>query len=141
MQRFFPIILLLAFASCSGSEWGTELSKETDVGLATMFYSEAVDVETAQKVFDSLVDANYNFASNLPEQVDLVDGVLTLRLGNDNKSSILEILEIGYDSGVINYMKRLAAHVSSAVGTPVDIILCRKTLDDAFFEVKWVEGK
>lgn len=141
MKRLLPVTLLLAFAACSGSEWGTELSQETNVGTATMFYSDAVDEETAQKVFQAMIDANYNFASDLPEQVDMIEGVLTLRLGNDNKSSILEIMEIGYESGVISYMEGLAAHVSSAVGTPVDIILCKKTLDDAFFEVKWGGGK
>lgn len=141
MKRILPTILLLAFAACSGSEWGTELSQETNVATATMFYSDAVDVETAQKVFDALIDANYNFASNLPEQVDMVEGVLTLRLCNDNKSSVQEVLDMGYESGVISYMKGLASHVSSATGTPVDIFLCRLTLDDVFFKVKWGSDK
>ncbi|MHC4822602.1 MAG: hypothetical protein ACYTEP_01125 [Planctomycetota bacterium] len=143
MKRLLPktLILLFALGACSGSEWGTELSQETRVGTATMFYSSNVDVETAQKVFQAMIDADYNFASDLPEQVDMIDGVLTLRLGNDNKNSVAEIMEMGYESGIISYMQGLAAFVSKATGTPVDIILCRLTLDDEFFEVKWGSAK
>jgi len=107
-----------------------------------MFYTENVDPALAQKVFDRMIEANYNFASNLPEQLDRVDGRLVLRLGNDNEDSIADVIANGEESGVTNYMHGLAYFVSEAVGgESVDIILCRKTLDDPYYTVVWDEGK
>ncbi len=135
-------LLVSALVSCSGSSWGKELKKDAHYGRATMFYTENVDPALAQKVFDRMIEANYNFASNLPEQLDRVDGRLVLRLGNDNEDSIAEAIAIGEESGVISYMHGLAFVLAEAAGgEPVDIILCRESLDDPFYTVVWDEGK
>ena len=135
-------LLASALVSCSGSSWGKELKKDAHYGRATMFYTENVDPALAQKVFDRMIEANYNFASNLPEQLDRVDGRLVLRLGNDNEDSIADVIANGEESGVTNYMHGLAYFVSEAVGgESVDIILCRESLDDPFYTVVWDEGK
>lgn len=89
-----------------------------------------------------MIEANYNFASNLPEQIDRIDGRLTLRLGNDNEESIAEMIADGEESGVTNYMHGLAYVISQeAGGEPVDIIMCRESLDDSFYTVVWTEDK
>lgn len=135
-----PALLLASLAACGSSEssWGTEMVKETPVATATMFYSAAVDAALADKLFQAMVDANYNFASNLPEQIDRIEGVLTLRLGNDNEESIAEIIKEGESNGAVSYFHGLANHLSPlAEGEPIDIILCRKDLADEFYTVKW----
>lgn len=147
-MRTKPFIWILmpllggTLVSCGGPEWGTELKKDTNYGRATMFSSEAVDQALAQKVFDRMIEANYNFASNLPEQIDRIDGRLTLRLGNDNEESIAEVIATGEESGVTNYMHGLAYVLAEAAGgEPLDIILCRESLDDPFYTVVWTEDK
>ncbi len=141
MRFAFCIVVFLAalLPSCSGgTSWGEEMSLETPVGTATLFRSEEVSVVTAATAFQAMVDANYNFASNLPEQIDRIDGRLTLRLGNDNEDSIASIIADGEDDGAVSYAHGLAGVVSQAVGgEEVDIILCRKKLDDEFYTVKW----
>ena len=128
-----------AFISCSsGSSWGVEMEGVTPAGTATMFHTEAVKPELARKVFDAMMAANYNFASNLPEQIDRVDGRLNLRLGNDNQDSIAEILGNGESDGAVKYMHNLAKMISqTAGGEAVDVILCRTDLNDAFYTVVW----
>lgn len=134
-------LLAGTLVSCGGPDWGAELKKDTNFGRATMFYTENVDQALAQKVFDRMIEANYNFASNLAEQLDRIDGRLTLRLGNDNEDSIAEVIATGEESGVTSYMHGLAYVLSQAVGgEPVDIILCRESLDDSFYTVVWDEG-
>lgn len=128
--------------SCGGSSWGEELTKDTFYGRASIFYSDGVDAALAQKIFDRMIEANYNFASNLPEQIDRVDGRLLLRLGNDNEESIAEVIETGEESGVVSYMHGLAYVISQeSAGEPVDIVLCRESLGDSFYTVVWDEGK
>ena len=141
-MRAFPLaslLLLLPCAACGNGEskWGTEMSQVTPVTTATMFYTEAVDAALAQTVFQAMTDANYNFASDLPEQVDRIQGRLSLRLGNDNKDSIASMLADPED-GAISYFHGLAWQVSQAAGgEEVDIILCRESLDDAFMTIAW----
>lgn len=126
------------FACSSGSEWGTELVRDVHDYQATMYYSDAVDPAVANEVFDAMVEMNYNFRSDLPEQLDRVDGRLTLRLGNDNPDTIAAVIRDGEDEGAVNYMHGLAYVVSQAVGgEPVDVILCRETLDDPYYTVVW----
>lgn len=137
--------LSLAFccASCGNgaSSWGTEMTRESEMVTATMYYSDAVDPALAEKVFQAMMDGAYNFASNLPEQVDRVDGRLTLRLGNDNKDSIASMIADPTD-GAISYFHGLAGHLSRAVGgEEVDIVLCRETLDDVFLTLAWDQSK
>ncbi len=131
-------LLPLLLGACGGSEWGTELSQQTPQCLATIYHSEAVDPALAQQVFQAMIDGQYNFASGLPEQIDRVDGRLTLRLGNDNEESMASVLANGEDDGVVSYMRGLASHVSQAVGgEPVDIVLCRKVLSEPYYTVVW----
>lgn len=102
-----------------------------------MYYSSAVDPALAEKVFAAMVDGAYNFASDLPEQVDRINGRLTLRLCNDNKESIAAMLADPED-GAIKYFHGLAGHVSRAIeGEQVDIILCREELADEFMTIAW----
>ena len=130
-------LLLLALTAC-GSKWGVEMVQETDAGRATMYRGEAISVPDANKVFSTLSSHGYNFNSDLPEQVDRVDGVLTLRLGNDNEESIADVLKEGEECGVVSYMHGLAKTISAAMGgEPVDIVLCRESLDEPFYTVKW----
>lgn len=140
MRKTILLSLLLCVACPAGSDWGTELSREFGDTQATMFHSASVDAELAGKVLDAMVAANYNFYSDLPEQLDRVDGRLVLRLGNDNEESLTEVLDEGEESGVVNYMHGLAWQVSQAAGgEPVDVALCRKTLDDEVYTVVWTE--
>lgn len=131
--------LLCVLVSCSGgSQWGVEMEGTTPAGAATMFHTEAVKPGLAQKIFDAMIGASYNFASNLPEQIDRVNGRLTLRLGNDNQDSIAAILADGESDGAVKYMHGLANMVSqTAGGEAVDIILCRADLSDEFYTVAW----
>ncbi|MBC8329649.1 MAG: hypothetical protein H8E31_13000 [Planctomycetes bacterium] len=132
-----PLLLILTLSACGGG-WGTELRQDTPLGAATMFRSDAVDAATAQKAFEAMIAANYNFASDLPEQIDRVDGRLTLRLCNDNQDSIAAIEADGEADGAVRYTHGLARHVSQAVGgEPVDVVLCRLTLDQPFYTVRW----
>lgn len=138
-----PLLLLtllapLTLPACgAGESHGTEMVKETPVAQATMYYTDAVDPALADKVFQAMVDGNYNFASDLPEQVDRVAGRLTLRLCNDNEDSIAAMLA-DPDDGAINYFHGLAGHVSRAIGDEeVDIQLCRLKLDDPFLDIPW----
>lgn len=133
-------LLLLPMVACGGpsADWGEEMSLPHITGKATMFRSEAVDLETAGKVLSAMVDGNYNFASNLPEQIDMVDGRLTLRLGGDNQDTIAEIKEQGEDHPAVSYHHGLANHISKALGgTEIDIILCEEDLAKPFHTVKW----
>ena len=134
------VLTLLAFgflASC-GSKWGRELRQTTPLGDATIYYSDAVDEATARKVFQVMLDTAYNFASNLPEQIDKVDGRITVRLGNDNEDSMADVAANQMKSGVSVYCRNLARFVSKAIdGQPVDIVLCRKSLDEPVFTVRW----
>jgi len=130
-------LLLLTLAAC-GSKWGVEMIQTVGSDKATMFRGEQVSVPDATKVFSTLVGFGYNFNSDLPEQVDRVDGVLTLRLGNDNADSIAAIIKDGESDGAVNYMRGLAFMVSAAMESePVDIVLCRESLDDSFYTIKW----
>lgn len=135
-----PIASLLALvllASC-GNKWGRELRQTTPLGEATIYHSEAVDEATARKVFQVMLDSAYNFASNLPEQIDKVDGRITLRLGNDNEDSLADVAANEMKSGVSIYCRHLAWTVSKAIdGQPVDIVLCRKSLDEQVYTVRW----
>jgi len=136
--RLSLIAVPLLFACSSGSEWGTELVRDIHDYQATMYYSEAVDPAVANDVFDAMVEMNYNFRSDLPEQIDRVDGRLTLVLGNDNQDTIASVIKNGEDEGAVNYMHGLAYVVSQAVGgEPVDIVLCRETLAEPFYTVVW----
>lgn len=135
-----PILAFpLCLTACSGgSEWGTELSKTTPVCEATIFVSENVDAALAERIFQAMVDSNYNFASNLPEQIDRVDGRLTLRLGGDNEESIASIIANGEEDGAVSYHHSMAHHLSTfANDEPIDIILCRESLSDEYYTVKW----
>lgn len=139
MHRRATLLPLLLLCAC-GSKWGTELQRDMHYGSATIFHSEAVDAATASKVFTALTDAQYNFASNLPEQIDRVNGRLTLRLCNDNEDSIAAIVAAGEKEPAIRYFEGLAYEVSKVLGgEPVDIVLCRKSLDEPFFTVVWKE--
>ncbi|MGB0953492.1 MAG: hypothetical protein ACPG31_09710 [Planctomycetota bacterium] len=135
-------LLLCLLPSCSGgggTDWGEEMSLPTQQGKATMYHTAAVNLQTAGSVLSSMVEANYNFASNLPEQVDRVDGKLTLRLCNDNRETIGEIKVEGVEHGAVSYFQGLAHHVSKAVGgEEVIIILCEETLDTPFYTVDWL---
>ena len=132
-------LLLLLTSSC-GRDWGTELSQTTPQGQATLYHTAAVEEGLAREVLQAMVDANYNFASNLPEQLDRVDGRLTLRLGNDNEDTMREIEAQGEAQGTVHYMHGMARHLSSAIGgEPVDVVLCRATLDQPFYTVSWQE--
>jgi hypothetical protein len=141
-MRAFSLASLILFLPCTAcgtgeSKWGTEMSQETPITTATMYYSAAVAPELAEQVFQSMIDGAYNFASNLPEQVDRIQGRLTLRLGNDNKDSIAAMISDPED-GAIRYFHGLAGQVSRAVGgEEVDVILCRESLDDAFLTIAW----
>ncbi len=127
-----PMLCLLA--SCGG--------QTLKQGEATMSYTDEVQKEVAQKVFQRMIERNYNFASNLPEEVDRINGRLTLRLGNDNEDSIQAIMKFKEQDGAVFYMHGLARSVSDAVGgEPVDIILCRRNLGDHFYTVKWQSPK
>lgn len=142
-MRAFSLASLVLLIPCAAggngeSKWGTEMSQETPIATATMYYSDAVDAALAKSIFQAMIDANYNFASGLPEQVDRVDGRLTLRLGNDNQESISEIIAEGEENGAVSYFHGLALHLSGiASGEEIDIVLCRESLDDAFYTVKW----
>ena len=126
------------FACSSGSEWGTELVRDIHDYQATMYYTDAVDSVVANDVLDAMVEMNYNFRSDLPEQVDRIDGRLTLVLGNDNEDTIASVIKNGEEEGAVNYMHGLAYVVSQAVGgEPVDIVLCRETLAEPFYTVVW----
>lgn len=141
MRSPLPITLLLLciFPSCSGgTHWGEEMSLPTPQGKATIYRTEAVDLETAGKVLAAMVDANYNFASDLMEQIDKVDDTLTLRLCNDNEESIMEIKEEGSEHPTVSYFEGLAQHISAAIGNQeVVIILCEESLDSSFHTVEW----
>lgn len=143
MPRILSLVLLLlcTLPACSGgssADWGEEMSLPTPQGKATLYRSAAIDLETAGKVLSAMVDASYNFASNLPEQVDRVDGVLTLRLCNDNRESIDEIKAEGESHPAVSYFQGMTHHVSKALGgEEVVIILCEETLDTPFFTVEW----
>lgn len=115
MKRFAPALLLLLPACGAGESYGTEMVKETPVTTAKMYHTDAVDAALADRVFQAMVDGNYNFASDLPEQLDRVAGRLTLRLCNDNEDSIAAMLADPQD-GAINYFHGLAGHISRAIG-------------------------
>ncbi|MBL8756027.1 MAG: hypothetical protein JNK15_22220, partial [Planctomycetes bacterium] len=130
------VSLLFVVTACGGPSLGTELVKDMPYGKATIFHTEAVDAATAAKVFAAMTDATYNFASNLPEQIDRVNGRLTLRLGNDNQDTIAKVEKNGTAEPVIRYFEGLSQHVGKAVGgEAVDIVLCKKTLAEPFFTV------
>ena len=130
--------LFLAFAAGCSNKLGEELAKDQPNGRATMFHTEAVDAATAAKVFGAMLEVNYNFAANLPEQIDRVQGRLTLRLGNDNEQTIAAVIQNGDKESVIRYFEGLAQAVSKAIGNePVDIVLCRTSLDEPFHTVVW----
>jgi hypothetical protein len=136
--RSFLFLVPFLVACSSGSDLGTELVREVHDYEATMHHTDAVDPAVANEVFDAMVKMNYNFRSGLPKQIDRVDGRLTLRLGNDNEDTIAAVLRDGEDEGAVNYMHGLAHIVSQAVGgEPVDVILCRKTLDQPYYTVAW----
>jgi len=133
------LILALALpAACGGSSWGTELTRETPQGTATLYHTDAVAPELAGQVFDAMVASAYNFASDLDEQVDRVDGRLLLRLCNDNEDSINDMIADPAGSGLLSYFNGLAYQVSQAIGgEELDISLCRLSLDDEFYLVTW----
>lgn len=133
----FAGLLLLTLAAC-GSKWGVEMVQGSGADKATMYRGESISVPDANQVFSALLGHGYNFASDLPEQVDRVDGVLTLRLGSDNQESIAEVIAEGESCGVVSYMHGLALMVSATMNNePVDIVLCRESLDEPFYTVKW----
>lgn len=134
-----PALLLAACGSESG-KWGKELSRDQPYGKATIYRSAAVDDATAAAVFGVMIDMQYNFASNLPEQIDRVNGRLTLRLGNDNEGTVKGVEANGDKEPVIRYFEGLALQVSRALrGEPVDVVLCRQSLDEPFHTVTWRE--
>jgi hypothetical protein len=50
-----PILAFpLCFTACSSSEWGTQLTKITPVGEATIFVSKNVDAALADKLFQAM---------------------------------------------------------------------------------------
>ena len=54
------------------------------------------------------------------------------------KQAIDAILANGESEGAVSYMHGLAKQVSTvAGGEPVDVVLCRKTLDDPYYTVVW----
>ena len=137
MRALATCCLTVMLASC-GSKWGKELVKDMPYGKATIHHSAAVDDATAAKVFAAMTEGAYNFASNLPEQIDRSNGRLVLRLGNDNENSIAAIVKDGEKDPGILYFEGLANHVSQAIGgESVDIVLCRKSLDEPFHTVAW----
>lgn len=136
MRALTATLILLPFAAACGSSFGKELRKEMPYGVATIYQAQAVDDATAAKAFAAMTDAAYNFASNLPEQIDRVGGRLTLRLCNDNEESIAAIVKAGTAEPAIRYFEGLAHAVSQAVGgEAIDIVLCRRTLAEPFFTV------
>lgn len=141
IRFLLPAALLVCVAACSGEasqDWGEELTAPIPQGTATLYRSAAVDLDTANKVLAAMTDGNYNFAAGLPEQIDMVDGRLTLRLGNDNQDTIAEIKAEGDAHAAVSYFHGLANHVSRALdGAEIDIILCEETLDTPFHTVKW----
>lgn len=143
MRTFLPILLApFVFAACGGPSLGKELTRDMPYGRATISHTEAVDDATADRVFQVMLDSAYNFASNLPEQIDRVNGRLTLRLGNDNEDSIAGIVKNGTAEPVVRYFEGLAFAVSKGIGgEPVDIVLCRKSIAEPFFTVTWSQPK
>jgi len=140
MKRLIPLALLLCIACPTGGNWGTELSRDLGDHEATMYHTAAVDAGLADKVLDALVAVNYNFRGNLPEQLDRVEGRLVLRLANDNEDAIAALLANGEADGNAMYMHGLAREVSKAAGgEPVDIVLCKRTLDAPYYTVTWAE--
>ncbi|MAW59616.1 MAG: hypothetical protein CMJ94_02130 [Planctomycetes bacterium] len=140
MKCLAPALLLL-LPACGNGAYGTEMVKDTPVARATMYHTDAVDAALADQVFQAMVDGAYNFASDLPEQVDRVNGRLTLRLCNDNEDTIATMLADPTD-GAYNYFHGLAGHVSRAIGgEQVDIVLCRLKLDDPYVDIPWDPAK
>lgn len=139
--RIFAALLLLPMLGCGGGtsqDWGEEMSLPIPQGKATLYRSPAVDLETAGKVLSAMVDGNYNFASGLPEQVDRIDGTLTLRLGNDNREWIDELKAEGAAFDGLFHFQALANHLSRALdGEEVRIILCEETLDKPIHTLEW----
>lgn len=134
LRHAFPFLLL---AGC-GADHGTELARDMPFGRATIYHTDAVDADTASKVFSAMLDAQYNFASDLPEQIDRANDRLVLRLCNDNEDSIAAIVAAGDKEPAIRYFEGLAYQVSQAIGgKPVDVVLCRKTLAEPFHTVVW----
>ncbi|RMH04899.1 MAG: hypothetical protein D6702_01955 [Planctomycetota bacterium] len=132
------LLALSPVAACGGSSWGTEMVLETPFSKATMFRGPNVEQSVAEAAFEAMVEANYNFASGLGEQVDRVDGRLTLRLALDNEDTITSIEADGEKDAAVSYHRGLAAQVSRAVGgEPVDIVLCKFSLDRPFYTVAW----
>ena len=129
---------MLGCGGGASQDWGEEMSLPIPQGKATMYRSAAVDLETAGKVLTTMTDVNYNFASGLPEQVDRVDGTLTLRLGNDNRDWIDGLKAEGASFDGLSYFETLAHYVSRAVdGEEVRIILCEETLDKPIHTLEW----
>ncbi|MHC4837940.1 MAG: hypothetical protein ACYTF3_07110 [Planctomycetota bacterium] len=140
LPRAASLLVLLPLAACSGgASLGTELRMDTPLNTtATLSYTEAVDRALAETVLARMVEGNYNFGSNLPEQLDRVDGRLTLRLGNDNEDTIADVIADAEGSGVLNYMHGLAFFVSQAIdGEAIDVELHRETLGEPFHVVTW----
>lgn len=145
-MKFLPLpacalaLPVLVFAACAGgtTRWGEEMSRETATGEATIYRTDAVEPDTAATVLRTMVELNYNFGSDLPEQIDRVDGRLTLRLVTNNEDTIGSIRANGEDDGAVWYHRELARRVSHALGgEPVDVVLCAGSLDEPFYTMAW----
>lgn len=141
-MRAFPLaslLLLVPYSACGQGEskWGTEISQVTSMATATLYYSDAVTPEQAARVLQAMIDSRFNFGANMPEQVDRIQGRLSLRLGYDNSISTA-FLQTDPEDDIFRYFHSLAWRISEATGGEVvDIILCRESLDEAVMTLAW----
>lgn len=136
MRTLVLLVFVLLATSC-GPNHGVQLKQDTPSGTAMMYHTKAVDVELANKVFQAMLRAKYNFGK-LTVQLDKVDDRLTLRTCHDNVDAIDSIIKDGDEDGAIGYSRGLARHISKAIDNQeIDVELCRLTLADPFYTVKW----
>lgn len=137
MRTILSVALLLLAVSC-GPNHGTKLEQETPRGQAAIYYTEAVDAAVADKVFQSMIAANYHFGTDLDVQLDKVQGRLTMRICNDNLEAIDEVVKNGEKDGNLSYMRGLAVHISRAIdGEEIDFVLCRLQLDKPYYTLNY----
>jgi hypothetical protein len=130
--------VLLSFLAACGDPWGKEIERAMPYGVATLIQSSLVDDDTAARVFSAMTATDYNFAANLPEQVDRIDGRLVLRLATDDDKAVQSIRRNRDADPAVRYFEGLAEQVSLAVdGEPVDIVVCHKKLDRPVHTIAW----
>jgi hypothetical protein len=136
LGRIAPVLLL--FLAACGDPWGKAIERPMPYGVASLFHTGEVDDETATRVLSAMTATDYNFAANLPEQVDRVDGRMVLRLATDDPRVVQSLRKRRDADPSVRYFEGLAEQVSLAVdGEPVDIVVCDRRLDRPVHTIAW----